>query len=692
MQQKTSPQPILTYQKHYFNVLFKDKYRNRISQTGKVAVNMYFWPLEINKVRITTTIIFLILSSIIFAQNIPEADTAHIHHSESDTLLIKADTIPPEPQITYTYKDSLQVYWFYLDSYADENPELQKLDTSSLYSQQTDPAFSGNNFYQTLGNQGLAAKNMLYEAPDPIKFNYSPSVFSHYTTTPEDLKAFHTLKPYSILDYTQGPTGEQRLAQLNVDHGQYLGKNLGVGTKIYMNSSQGDYSRQKAMNYQVAFFGFFKTNSERYGVNASYIHNDVECNDNGGILYDSIFEQNLESNRKLFLVNRDDAESKINDSRVNVSQYFYLLNPQKHNISLGKIGLKSTWERQKYMYTDTDPSTAYYPAFYGPDSTNTFDSTTVIKITNNLYWASAKAGKRQLLNIKGGVMVQNNSIRNYDTIINPVHYFTTYGKLSINPDSITRIRAKAALTTGTHGAENFLLEGDVFRDFSFGTVTADIKLYNTDPGYQYMHYLSSHYTWDSTSFKDEVLIQAGILYQNRKFEAGIRYNSVINHTYYNELSLPEQSPGAVHLLRGWLYHDITFGKFDISAKAAYQYISDKEVIRLPDFMGKLSFQFYQPMFDRALFARIGFDVLYTTSYYADNYNPAIRSFYHQDDKKTGNYPYIDAYIKLQVKRARIFLMFTHANSGLMGYDYYLTPHYPMKDRYFKYGVSWYFHD
>ncbi|MFA7139294.1 MAG: putative porin, partial [Bacteroidales bacterium] len=74
------------------------------------------------------------------------------------------------------------------------------------------------------------------------------------------------------------------------------------------------------------------------------------------------------------------------------------------------------------------------------------------------------------------------------------------------------------------------------------------------------------------------------------------------------------------------------------------------------------------------------------------YMPALQQFYLQDEKSTGNYPYIDAYIKFQVKRARIFVMFTHVNSGLMDYNYFFTPGYPMRDRYLKFGVSWFFHD
>jgi hypothetical protein len=45
-----------------------------------------------------------------------------------------------------------------------------------------------------------------------------------------------------------------------------------------------------------------------------------------------------------------------------------------------------------------------------------------------------------------------------------------------------------------------------------------------------------------------------------------------------------------------------------------------------------------------------------------------------------------------VKRTRFFIMFDHINSGLMGYDYYLIPGYPLNVRMLRYGIAWTFYD
>ena len=60
--------------------------------------------------------------------------------------------------------------------------------------------------------------------------------------------------------------------------------------------------------------------------------------------------------------------------------------------------------------------------------------------------------------------------------------------------------------------------------------------------------------------------------------------------------------------------------------------------------------------------------------------------------KAANYPYLDAFVNIRIKRARLFLKLEHANSYFMGYNYFMIPHYPMADMALKFGVSWKFYD
>ena len=79
---------------------------------------------------------------------------------------------------------------------------------------------------------------------------------------------------------------------------------------------------------------------------------------------------------------------------------------------------------------------------------------------------------------------------------------------------------------------------------------------------------------------------------------------------------------------------------------------------------------------------------YFTEYYADAYMPSLRTFYLQKDVKIGNYPYLDFYITFKIKRANIFVGYTNIYTLAKDNRYFTTPHYPMRDSKFIFGVRW----
>ena len=89
---------------------------------------------------------------------------------------------------------------------------------------------------------------------------------------------------------------------------------------------------------------------------------------------------------------------------------------------------------------------------------------------------------------------------------------------------------------------------------------------------------------------------------------------------------------------------------------------------------------------------IGFDLFYNTSYYANAYMPSMAIFYQQQEKQLGNYPYVDVFLNVRLKRVRFFMNYEHINSGWLEKNFFTTLHYPMDQRYLKIGISWTFYD
>ena len=160
--------------------------------------------------------------------------------------------------------------------------------------------------------------------------------------------------------------------------------------------------------------------------------------------------------------------------------------------------------------------------------------------------------------------------------------------------------------------------------------------------------------------------------------------------------LPDQHQGGVSAASLNVKKEIQAWKFHLAAYILVQKSSNSEIHDLPLFTTKSSF-FFEHLFrfketNGELNTQLGIDVLYHTYYYPYEYMPSTGRFYRQDRIKTGNYPFIDVFLNLKLKRTRIFIMFDHLNSGYMGYDYFMIPSYPMNARMLRYGIAWTFYN
>ena len=81
-----------------------------------------------------------------------------------------------------------------------------------------------------------------------------------------------------------------------------------------------------------------------------------------------------------------------------------------------------------------------------------------------------------------------------------------------------------------------------------------------------------------------------------------------------------------------------------------------------------------------------------SSYYLPVYLPEINQFSISNEFLQQNYAMVDLIIKATIKDVTVFGMVTHLNSGLMGYNYFSSLHYPSPDRYIKFGLKWSFLD
>ena len=153
-----------------------------------------------------------------------------------------------------------------------------------------------------------------------------------------------------------------------------------------------------------------------------------------------------------------------------------------------------------------------------------------------------------------------------------------------------------------------------------------------------------------------------------------------------------QHTGAISLLTLSLSQDFRLGPVNWENVLTYQKSSEEKVIPLP------ALNIYTNLYLRFKLARVlkcdlGADARFFTKYYAPDYSPALGQFAVQEGEsriQVGNYPVVNVYANFHLKRTRFFVMMSHVNAGNGNRMYFFTPHYPLNQRIFRFGVSWNF--
>lgn len=248
---------------------------------------------------------------------------------------------------------------------------------------------------------------------------------------------------------------------------------------------------------------------------------------------------------------------------------------------------------------------------------------------------------------------------------------------------------------------NFPLFGDTV------TLAAKGFFHRNNPTFYYRHYHSRHFWWDNTSLSKELHSRVEGLFSYRKTNTTLRvafdeiqnytylamgYNIANDHTRKGNTMEVRQKGGAITLLTLSLAQNFKLGPLNWENVITYQKSTDNDVLPVPDL------NIYTNLYLRFKIAQVlkcdfGADGRYFTKYYAPDYSPALGQYAVQtgDNRvQTGNYPLVNIYANFHLKHTRFFVMMSHVNAGSGNRQYFLTPHYPLNQRVFRFGLSWNF--
>ena len=608
--------------------------------------------------------------------------------------------------------DSTFVQYFYntFDNYT--LGKTTNHDTTTLLASYSYPIDKKYYLYQTLSNSGLANKNITFSYPFELGFNSRLEAFSSSVRTSNDILFPIIYQPFSEIRYFMGSNKEQHL---DILFSREFIPNLFITLNYDIDFSPGMYKRTKTQN---SFFDGnirYNTKNNRYGITGYYFHNKIDIQENGGIINDSIFTNDIENDRSIIDVNLNKATNLIKVSGFGINQYFNILGPNKkiiqdstlsyknRKIDIGRINYNFSYQRNRYVYQDEDPTSQFYHQYDNIlDSTLTFDSVYFHTIKNKLYWNTLgykKYNDDVPFYLSFGIehnYTYHAGYKNYITYERfnkqDLSNLRANASIIINLFKSTRISGNTEIITNGYHAGDLYIDGQ-WKQFlgtykkNYGALVFDFNLNRQSANWFEEYYYSNNFRWNNNFNPSTSLLLHGS-YELPFFTIGIKQNTISNYIYFGTEAKPEQYSGTLSVSSIYSTFNVKIRKFEFVGFASYQTTNNKDIIHLPDFQGKIKFAYNITLVKNVSMMQPSITVNYFTAYYADAYMPALRTFYLQNDVKVGNFPYIDLCVTFKIKRANIFVQYTNMYSLTKDYRYFTTPHYPMRDSMFCLGVNW----
>jgi hypothetical protein len=578
--------------------------------------------------------------------------------------------------------------WVYTE---DGRYLLNALDGTHNYS----PLYDQSQVRNDLGNIGSANHVMRYEWNRPFGFHLRTSRSAFW----KGLNRRNILlsdKMFSNVQYSNGVNRENYLVA-NFTRG--FGELLDLGFSFTRINSTGFYEAQQNTITDISIFGTFHSKDERYRAAVIVDYSNLKAEENGGLENDSVFENNLTTGRNFIAVNLPQSTNHWKGFDVGLEHRFFLMKQDSSSHMKGlrpAVSHSFSAERHSMVYRNVpDTVSKYYENIFS-DTSATYDSTNLLGVTNTLRFELVKPDS-----VKDRII--NRLAVGAEHAYHRVSYDSSYVDHIHNVSVVANVNGKLFGKIDWQANGNFMVFGfniwdltvDGQFDYAVGrsrfTAILDYSLYR--PDYISSTYVSNHFVWKNDWLQTQHLT-TGLVYKQEKlrFRGTFSYHLIDNLVMYGVDRLPYQSASVNQLMVLRLEEHFRLRWFHLIVDGAVQWKMTGDDIRIPVALGRGMFYYQNDLFKKKLRLQVGVEASYSTSYFANAYNPALSEFHIQNDRQVGNYPYLDVFLNLRVKKLRAFVKFTHINAGWLGYNYYMVPNYPANDFAWKFGVNWAFLD
>lgn len=248
-------------------------------------------------------------------------------------------------------------------------------------------------------------------------------------------------------------------------------------------------------------------------------------------------------------------------------------------------------------------------------------------------------------------------------------------------------------------SEDFKLEGSVTGKVNLLgknlSAKANAYIKSLQPTFFEKRFGSKYFQWDKSLENTRRVYVGGEItlpsfsFSRTKISGGVE--NIENYIYYDNTRIVQQSSKNIQVVSLRLNQELQAGILHWDNQVVYQITGDDEVIPLPD-LSVYSNLYITGQVAKVLSLQLGIDAHLHTKYYAPGYEPMTMQFYNQREKKIGNYPISTAYINLNLKNTRFFVMMYNVLDGIGNKEAFTSLHYPVNPRILKFGLTWKFNN
>lgn len=578
-----------------------------------------------------------------------------------------------------------------------------------------------------LANIGSPFQSMIYKDRQAEEQFIFMQPYDHWKQSNEEMRYINTTRPYTNGTYVT-TVGNDRSQEENFKFyfTANFNKRLNIGADYEAINSRGYYtnlaSRDKIAHFFTNYLG------DKYQAHGRFSFHRFENYENGGITNDDYITKPLEMSggyREYESLNIPVALSNT----FNLTKYNDLFFNHKYHLGFYRQDTTSgdtldvfvpvssiihtfQWDRGSKLYDSKTANLSYYDNVANISKNYTADSVALMTLRNTV-GLSLNEGFHPWMKF-GLTAYAEHEFRRYggisdkvlplDSELDPFRQSHTHvenllwlgGRLVSTQDSILQFNADARLCMLGDHIGNFDVQGDVRSYFHLWkrqvSVSAEGFVRNETPDYFYRRFYSNHYAWNQDLKNIYRMRAQGTLSLpdwGTSLNAGVE--NISHYVYFDEKSQARQHDGQIQVLYAQWKQQLAYRMFHVDFNVVGQLSSRPDILPLPH-LAAYGNVYIQANLSKVMLTRIGVDCRYFSSYYIPAYNPALGQYHLQTEKKVGNYPYMNVYANMHLKRARFFVMYTHGSRLFADPNYFTTLHYPQNPSQIKAGISWNFYD